>query len=476
LLLSPQQFAKKYRSQLFNPLKITYRGQTFELNFNHCLDPFCKWFGLPQKRFEDVKNKPSRYLLDGPMGNVQRIKCNDDPVRHGVGSLTFQCKPQTLSNWSVAEEILRLETINQVQGFNNSDYQFHKENCSLSIASPFHHPREFYCRGKSSSNSEKWQCKECKKMTNVMPIRKHSFTYHQKRNDVLHSLALALVNRIPVKRTCEILKIGSSTYYNKLEWLYRRCLEFNERFETEGFASKSFDTMWLNTDKLIYNLNNVRKKGHGGQRYDNLDDKLLQTQIVVTTELQSRYVLRSDVAYDWNITLEQIEKDTIDYKEDHLDSFSRKNERYRFPVAPQPPTPSDTQSMEQYNDARADFEKRKTYADGLHISSNYTTMAHLWLLKRMVHAKEWRFITDDDPSLYNSLFRVFSREVRLAEAHHFIAHIDKSKSRQDAYKEYQEGRKDLTAWGINNGIDGSISRMAYLKLKKQLENHKFHDD
>ncbi|WP_339315246.1 hypothetical protein [Paenibacillus sp. FSL R10-2734] len=95
----------------------------------------------------------------------------------------------------------------------------------------------------------------------------------------------------------------------------------------------------------------------------------------------------------------------------------------------------------------------------------------------MVHAKEWRFITDDDPSLYNSFFRIFLREVRLAEAHHFIAHIDKSKSRQDAYKEYQEGRKELTAWGISNDIVGtSISRIAYLKLKSQLKNHEFHDE
>ena len=49
------------------------------------------------------------------------------------------------------------------------------------------------------------------------------------------------------------------------------------------------------------------------------------------------------------------------------------------------------------------------------------------LIKRMIHAKEWRFITDDDQSLYYSLFRVFSKEVRLSEAHHFIAHVDKSK-------------------------------------------------
>ncbi len=100
-------------------------------------------------------------------------------------------------------------------------------------------------------------------MTNVLPSQRESFAYHQKRNDVLLSLAQCLVNRTPVKRTCEILQIGSETYYAKLEWLYKKCLEFLERHEAKAFASKKYGVMWLNTDKMIYFLNNVRKKGSG---------------------------------------------------------------------------------------------------------------------------------------------------------------------------------------------------------------------
>ncbi|WP_346886143.1 hypothetical protein [Clostridium sp. UBA4395] len=40
-----------------------------------------------------------------------------------------------------------------------------------------------------------------------------------------------ILSRTPVTRICEILDIGSSTYYNKLAWLYRRCLESLERYE-----------------------------------------------------------------------------------------------------------------------------------------------------------------------------------------------------------------------------------------------------
>ncbi|MFB7813129.1 hypothetical protein ACFC0X_02990 [Paenibacillus chitinolyticus] len=116
-LLPPQQFAKKYRSLLFQPVKITYKGKPFEINTNHCLDPYCKWFGLPQRKFDDVKGKPHRYFIGSPKDGKQRINCNDDPINHGKGQLTLNCSTPTASNWSLAEEILRLETLNRTQSF-----------------------------------------------------------------------------------------------------------------------------------------------------------------------------------------------------------------------------------------------------------------------------------------------------------------------------------------------------------------------
>lgn len=33
---------------------------------------------------------------------------------------------------------------------------------------------------------------------------------------------------------------------------------------------------------------------------------------------------------------------------------------------------------------------------GLHVGSTYTTIAHLWLIKRFVKAPEWHFVTDEN--------------------------------------------------------------------------------
>jgi hypothetical protein len=52
-------------------------------------------------------------------------------------------------------------------------------------------------------------------------------------------------------------------------------------------------------------------------------------------------------------------------------------------------------------------KREKFYIDGLHVKSQYTTKAHFLLIQQMVQANEWRFITDEDFSLINSLYRVF---------------------------------------------------------------------
>jgi hypothetical protein len=107
------------------------------------------------------------------------------------------------SNWSIAEEINRLVRIETVQDV-EPDYAFHKEGCINEGFTPFDHKKEFYKQGKSTSNSQRWQCKQCKKITNVLPNRKQSTTYHQQRNDILPTFAKLLLNKVPISCACEI--------------------------------------------------------------------------------------------------------------------------------------------------------------------------------------------------------------------------------------------------------------------------------
>jgi transposase-like protein len=339
-LLTPKGFATKFKGLLFEPVELQWNGKTHRIQYNFCTNPYCKWFTLNQERFP-VKSKPSRYKLSGT-DMKKNIKCNPDVVNPSIGA-TLDCNTKTYSNWSIAEEISRLVRIEAIKDI-EPEYEFHKDGCVSSDMSPFTEPKAFYKQGKSKVGAQVWQCKTCKKKTNILPNRKQSITYYQQKNDIVPTFAKLLLNRTPVSRTCEILGIGRGTYYQKLEWLYRRSLEFLERHEKKPLSQTSFNKMWLNTDKMTYYLNNVRRKGMGGERYDDIEETQFPTNVIITAEVFSRYVFRSDVAYDWDITMGDIALDTILYKEDHLNEFTKRHARLRFSHYPQPPTANDTET------------------------------------------------------------------------------------------------------------------------------------
>jgi hypothetical protein len=183
------------------------------------------------------------------------------------------------------------------------------------------------------------------------------------------------------------------------------------------------------------------------------------------------------VAYDWDAHFDKIITDTKIYKEDHIHDFVRKNARLRFSYYPQEPTEFDTQTMGEYHNDLQRFNRRERYIDGLHTNSTYTSMAHFWLIKELLNAKEWRFITDNDSSLMSAMYRVFSSEFKMYDAHHFLCLTDRAKSRKQAYTEYTEMRQDLQSWGHMMGIESrSLYTIAYHYLVDIFKNrgHSFH--
>lgn len=472
--LSPDEFAKKYRNSWYRPVTIMFKGKVHQIQLNRCTDPFCKWFGMPQERFTEARNKPSRYKLTGTMRSAHKFVCNPDPLRSTSGT-TWDCTTVVLSNWSIAEEIARLAKNDKVRQVEPT-YNFHHEDCENYGITPFDSPSHFYRKGKTKVNTQRWQCKSCKKLTNILPTRRESFNYHQQRNNILLPLANDLLSRTPIKRTCEVLGISPTTYYSKLEWLYYCCLEFLNRHEAKAFEAKKFDTIWLNTDQMYYYLNNVRKRGHGGLRYNGLEDKLFQIRILVSADQFSRYVFRSDIAFDWDVSLSDIEADTKKYKDDHLNDYARSNAHFpNYSSCPQLPTQFDTQTESEYLTELSEFIRRKTYVDGLQVNSTYTSIAQLWLIKQMVHSKNWRFITDEDHSIKTAINRVFAKEICLMDAHHFLCKIDDKKSLKDAFLEAEEARRDLKSWGIESGYDNvSMWELARLKLEQIFRTHQFH--
>lgn len=54
-ILDTKKFATRYNNLLFTPIQFDWNGATHQIQFNFCTDPFCKWFGRDQERFEKLK-------------------------------------------------------------------------------------------------------------------------------------------------------------------------------------------------------------------------------------------------------------------------------------------------------------------------------------------------------------------------------------------------------------------------------------
>lgn len=472
-LLTPKKFSFKENKLAFRPMKFEWQGKTYEIQMNHCTNPLCKNFGLPQEQF-NIKGKPSRYRISGN-DRQKSIRCNPD--KRDMDDVQPQnCNVKILSNWSLSEEIERLIRINSLKAI-EPDYEFHKDSCTLD-STPFKASKDFYKRGVSKAKSQIYQCKTCKKYTNVLPTKQRNTSYHQQRNEILPLFARQLVNKTPINRTCEILQISKGTYYQKLEWLYRCCLEFLETRETKPLAKKSFDQMSLNTDKLHYVLNNVLKRGQGKNSSRHLDEKQLPTHIVGTADTVSNYVFRTDIAYDWDASIDKIEDDTQNFKEDHLNDFQRRNDRFgKYSHSPMLPTKNDTETFPEYQDLSKKFQARRLYVDGLHVNSGYTTKAQLWLIKNQLNVQKWRFITDNDDSLINSYQRVFKDEILSKDAHQMVCTTDKTLTRNQAQKTFFRSIRALKDWGKQKGYEKfSLRQIALFYIEDDLKNgHRFHN-
>lgn len=419
ITLSPEVFKKKYISYINKPAKITIAGKAHEIQINFCTQPLCKLYGLEQKKYELLKNKPSRYKVMGSGDEYINYMWNDifDPTLPRVfisGSVS------AMSNWSVCEEIKRLIKINSTSPL-KSQYEFHTEACKNILINPFDNPKDFHKRGKSTSNSQKYQCKDCKKCTNVLPEISGRFNYHQRLDGILIDFAKDIMSHMPVRRTCEKLEIGSNTYYSKLEILYRRCLEFLELHETQAFKKINFDEVMINTDSFKYFLNNVRLKGEkkrSGEKDGS--EKKLQTYMIASVDVETGYAFRSDIAYDFDYDLDKISIDTDKYHCERSYPFLQKNCRLYFPFFPKFIKGSSYAATLKFNEYEKAYHTRLKYVTGCHINSTYTATAHLFLLKDLINTSKWHFITDDDNSLKTAIFRIFKDEIKSKDSHYFI--------------------------------------------------------
>jgi transposase-like protein len=194
--MSDRNFDENYREKAFCPIHIGYQSFSEDIQYNYCTDPYCPNFGEPleiiiPRSSRSVKNYMFTNKKEAPL-----IRCN---IMNYVGSKTrVDNNSSTLiSNWSLAEEIKRLTTLNSVIN-DDTEYTFHESICT-DISSPFDKQNCFIKYVKTGAGATRFKCKECGKVTSVKPSTKERHNYGLKLDNITLQIFQDIISRVPVK-------------------------------------------------------------------------------------------------------------------------------------------------------------------------------------------------------------------------------------------------------------------------------------
>lgn len=474
IALSDKDFDTKYKDKAFEPAILHDGSATDNVQYNYCSDPFCPNYGKPLKI---IKARGARSIKNYNFVNAKgetRIMCNIMEYT-GDSSRVDNDSTPLVSNWSVAEEIKRLKIINSIVN-EKIEYVFHEPSCKQT-STPLDKSNSFMSYGKTSAGSPRYKCKECGKVTTIKADTRTRLTYHQQRSDVNLDIFTDIISRVPVRKICERNNIGASTFYLKVEYIYQKCLEFLERHESK-LSDIEFKDLYLASDSFVYMLNNIRRKGKGGKKQsesEKANANEASTYMTATGDIETAYIFRSDIAYDTSITLDDIIKDTELYHCDHTFHYLRKNDRIRhFYYEPQEPTLLDSESQSTYLEKKAFFDARDNFVEGLHTQQNYTVLAHFHLLRELLEAKNYVFVTDADMVLKNSIFKVYRDKFSNYEAFYFTSLYDKTLDRNDAFTESIKIRNEVVRWATAVGLKATgVFDKAVAKVENEMMYHDF---
>ena len=381
------------------------------LQINFCKNPECPNFGVEpftagQKHYRYLKRDPKQHSL-------QCKSCNRITI--------------VKSNQSVVDECDRF----RYHFPEDPELCCQNSACSNHLMDVNNHPEKYNHFGSTAAGQPRYRCKQCSKtFSRKKKGRKH------RRPELNERIYLALVNKIPINRICEIENVQPKTVYDKLQFLYERCQQFSAEKEAK-LKNKGDYPFFLATDTRNYHLN--------WQRSSQRKNVCLQT--VTTTDISSSYVLGCHSNIDPGQDLKKIEREL--QESGAIESASAFRPHAHFLLSNDyghsGKTPDELRHLDLLDDveqkylemtSRKDFgvaEVLNRYtsppAEGVQVRFDYTLYGHFaWLKQTLPVNNGIIFYLAYDSGLREACLSLFSREIIDNTANAFYVRTEQSLS------------------------------------------------
>jgi hypothetical protein len=362
------------------------------LQLNCCRNALCDSFGQqPDEVMWHRNGEVDRYVAVGT-GSSSALRCRT-------------CKEHTslASNLAVVEERDRLLALMAPP----SGGACGNEECAYQGRDALLHPELYQAFGRTAVGSKRYRCRGCRKTFSVSVSVTHRLRRPEKTVEVLRYL----VNRVAMRRLCEIAGISADLLYQRIGLLYERCRGFAAHHEQALLAGKTLDHTHVATDRQTHVLN-------WGSSLDRRPSKL---QATVSAEVRSGYVLAQHVNFDAAadpFALDLLAREAGDV------ALPPAFRRYARLWLPHERLEAGAASDEE--DASTGGSDTRPASRGTMVHGNVSLMAHFQVLSRLLGgAKTIQLSMDREAGIERAALLAFVDRIRAGTLDAFLVRVSK---------------------------------------------------
>ena len=407
------------------------------IQVNCCKFTTCRNFGLtPEKAKEtelfkkyneknldrQVRDKDPFYSISGGSNGISTIKCRGCEEIDANSGSNNQVYYILKSNRAVHEELTRISAYLIEPGSVCVN-----QDC-ISHASEKYNIKK---RGKTTKGVQRYYCNDCNTSFTGKPIqRPHDYT------DLDKMFFKHLVAKSPLRQIKFLLDMSMGMIYRRINFIHQQCLDFVADRERQLYQKKSYDRLYLCTDRQVHKSNWTNRK----EKYN------CEFYGIGTADLKSGYVLAFNFNYDVSLDPSRIAAKSAvsgDYKElRHNRRYARLWLQHDFDKSTNDKNHKKKQlagSIEEYIETKIkegeedeslssdSFDKTTSVpVKGMEVHNEYTMMAHFFLLKKLTqNVGKTRFYLDLDIGMKTWYLAAFKEEILKGDSDGFLVTMEK---------------------------------------------------
>lgn len=378
-------------------IPVTHEG----IQVNFCRNLQCRNFGiLPLSRVDKGRN-PSvsdDYQVNGAKGKNKR----------GT-SISIFCKKcgqafSLKSNLAVSEEFRRQQT---------PFFSLELDGCTHQGCCNFGKPVSEYASlyqsfGTTPAGSLRYRCKACKKTLSV----RRSSTWRQRKPEINEVVLRLLVNKVPMRRICEVAAIEPAVLYNRIDHIYRQTTRFAVTLEKQ-LQERQFERLRIAVDR----------QEHAFNWTSSADRRITHLMAVGSADCDSGYVLALELDYDPTLNAFEVDLHAREIGDYDLAQPFRRYARLFLP--------EDRKSQDLSSDEPA-TPNIKLPSMGVRLHSEYVMMGHFRFLRWLLpNASEIHFYLDQEPGIRAACMTAFSDLIAQRRLEAFFVRIAKTMTVDD---------------------------------------------